>query len=228
MLVTLDTFAIANGTDRALQVLGEESFGLRQTTQTAVRARGEWLTGFYSRASRSIRRSYVVQFPPCASLQEAFEESLTIPLTCPRGGLLTEQVGAFEVTYADAWIDGEITVQRRGVSNLFTFPLTAINPSTATLSTLAQMDKRYIANLNTITGLTGGTATDLDGLVTTDVAVGFTAFVLATNGGVTQPKHFRLIAGTTAENTDPTAGLLVVRPDDYHAVSNAKVWVEVG
>jgi hypothetical protein len=92
----------------------------------------------------------------------------------------------------------------------------------------AQMDARYVANLHTITGLTGGTATDLDGYTTTDVAAGFTAFILPTIGGVVQPKTFRLIAGTTAENTDPTAGLLVVRPDDYHASTNAKVWVEVG
>jgi len=226
-VVLASTFTIADDISSFAKILGDDAFALRQETQTVSRARAEWLTAFHSRAVRSVKRTYVSQFPPCSTEEAAFEQALSIPVQCPRGGTLVETFGATSITYSDAWIDGEITVKRNALSNIFTFPLIGINPTTATLSTLAQMDSRYVANLPLITGLTGGGSTKLDGQTTTDVAVGFTALVLVTINSVSQPKHFRLIAGTTAENTDPTAGVLVVRPDDYHASTNAKIWVEI-
>lgn len=226
MEVIFDSFTISDDVSLFLKVLDTESLSLRQETQTAVRARAEWPTFFSARASRSIPLVYPVAYPPCASIEEAFEEARTVLATCPRGGELTEQIGTTLITYADAKLD-DIEVRRMGVTNFFTFRLTAVNPSTTALSPLAAMNANYVANLPLITTLTGGTSTALDGQVTTDVAVGFTALVLVTINGVAQPKHFRLIAGTTAENTDPTAGVLVVRPDDYHASTNAKVWVEI-
>lgn len=225
MIVTLDTFEIANGYDRTAQVLGEDSFTLTQDTQTETMLRGEWPVFFHSRAARTIPLRYQVAFPPCASIAAALLEARQIPLTCPRGGELIEQHGATAITFSDARVTS-IEVVRRGLSNQFTFALEAINPSSGELSTLALMDSRYVANLNSITGLTGGTATDLDGQTTTDVSVGFTCFITPTIGGLVVPKHMRLVAGTTAENADPLAGPLVIRPDDYHASTNAKVWVE--
>lgn len=95
------------------------------------------------------------------------------------------------------------------------------------LSPLAQFDPQYVASLPDYTSLTGGTATDLDSLVTVDVDVGLTVFVSVSVGGSIRGVHFRLVAGTDAENTDPDAGPLVVRPDDYNGATNAKVWVEI-
>lgn len=71
----------------------------------------------------------------------------------------------------------------------------------------------------TITGLTGGTAADLDGQPTVNVVVGRTIqFVV---GGLLGT--FQLQAGTTAEN-----GTSVIRPDDYNEATNAKIWVRLG
>jgi len=67
-----------------------------------------------------------------------------------------------------------------------------------------------------ITALTGGGAGTLDGLATTSVPVGY--MVALRIGGV--PHWYILTAGTTAE-----ASPSVIRPDDYHASTNAKVWL---
>ncbi len=226
-VVLNSSFTIADDISSFAKILGDDSFALRQETQTVSRARAAWLTAFHDRAVRSVRRTYVSQFPPCASEEAAFEQALSIPVQCPRGGTLVETFGSTAITYSDAWIDGEISVKRNALSNVFTFPLVAIDPSTATLSPLAQMDSRYIANLSAIVGLTGGGATKLDGYTTTDVAAGFTAFLPALLiSSIAVPKMMQLVTGTDAENADPAAGLIIIRPDDYNAGTNAKVWKE--
>lgn len=69
-----------------------------------------------------------------------------------------------------------------------------------------------------ITGLTGGTATDLDGIVTVGVTVGRVQLV-----SLSQVLYlYELKAATTAES-DPD----IIRPDDYNASTNAKVWALV-
>lgn len=75
-----------------------------------------------------------------------------------------------------------------------------------------------------ITSLTGGGTTALDGLVTgasasPSIATGAT--VLLSYGRVGQT--WQLIAGTDAEA--PSAG--VVRPDDYNASTNARIWIQL-
>lgn len=66
-----------------------------------------------------------------------------------------------------------------------------------------------------ITGLTGGTSTDLDGIDTVDIDVGmFLLFRVATS-----VYPYELVAGTDAE-ASPT----VIRPDDYDGTTNQKVW----
>lgn len=83
------------------------------------------------------------------------------------------------------------------------------NLTTATTSTFGYFN-------GTITGYTGGTATDLDSLVTTNRAVPcLLAFDHASYGG----KVFKLRTGTDAE-----ASPSIIRPDDYNASTNAKVW----
>jgi hypothetical protein len=230
MLVTLTsgstTFDIANGASATLDVVSDDTWELTQQTQTTQRARADWLAAFPDRASRSIPLSYRVIMAPCASLAAAFEQARQLPAQCPKGGTLVELLGSTEITYASAWLDS-IRVERMGVTNILTYQFTATDPAAATLSRLAQMDDRYLAVLKDIAGLTGGTSADLDSLTTTDVADGFTAFLpRLLIGSVATPKHFTLTTGTDAEQTDPTAGLLIVRPDDYHASTNAKVWKE--
>jgi hypothetical protein len=68
-----------------------------------------------------------------------------------------------------------------------------------------------------ITGLTGGTATDLDSIATTGLTVATTvAAVFTTGQGIS---FYVLTSGTDAESSPN-----VIRPDDYAASTNEKVW----
>jgi hypothetical protein len=72
----------------------------------------------------------------------------------------------------------------------------------------------------TITSLTGGTASDLDSLITTTQAVGKSIEILDTDATPDTVRRYILTAGTTAESAPD-----VIRPDDYAATTNEKVWV---
>lgn len=70
-----------------------------------------------------------------------------------------------------------------------------------------------------ITGLTGGGATDLDGIATVsgDYAVGICIFLVV--GGV--PAIYQLVAGVASANPPS-----VILPTDYSGITNAKHWVQ--
>ncbi len=212
-------FAIADGVSRLYQTLDRFELGMNQDTQVDQPMRGDFPVAFPERASRAYSFDLPVTFPPCASLADAFVQAHDIPAQCPRGGVLTMLVGAQLRTYNAAWVK-DVKATPMGVTNLFVFSLTATDPSTSTLSTLAQMDSRYTANLSTITGLTGGGDTNLDGLVTTDVAAGRLVTLIINNGTLDEIQDWKLYAGTDAEDT--SSG--IVRPNDYNASTNAKVW----
>ncbi len=80
----------------------------------------------------------------------------------------------------------------------------------------AQSNYEVLLSRPDITGLTGGTATDLDGIPTTGLAVGT---MLAVFDG-TETRIYRLTAGTDAESSPG-----VIRPDDFADPGNAKVWI---
>src|SRR5690606_36845298 len=70
-----------------------------------------------------------------------------------------------------------------------------------------------------ITGLTGGTSTDLDSITTASLNVGTTSVLINVHGG----QVWNLQSGTDAE--DAAGG--VVRPDDYATTTNEKIWVRI-
>jgi hypothetical protein len=74
-----------------------------------------------------------------------------------------------------------------------------------------------------ITGLTGGGSTKLDGIATTALAVRSLVHVMREVDGLERLETWRLAAGTDAE--DAAGG--IIRPDDYHASTNAKVWKQL-
>lgn len=78
-----------------------------------------------------------------------------------------------------------------------------------------------VVPLNDVTSLTGGGSTTLDGQVTANGAILTGTVVLLSYGRVGQ--FWKLIAGTDAESV--ATG--VVRPDDYHASTNARIWVQL-
>jgi len=81
-----------------------------------------------------------------------------------------------------------------------------------------------VANYSTLTGLTGGGATNLDGVVTAGgaVATGQIAAITRVVGGGISTRFWQLVDGTDAESTH------VVRPDDYNASTNPRVWKSAG
>lgn len=72
--------------------------------------------------------------------------------------------------------------------------------------------------LPTVTSQIGGTAADLDGIATVDIAVG-KAVMFKDADSSNLVRLYQLIAGTDAESAPTT-----IRPDDYNASTNAKVW----
>lgn len=211
------------------RVLGPMALTMNQQTPVTTRLRADFLTGFASRGTRAFSFNLSVTMPPCASLEDAAIELFQHPINCPKGGILDLEEGSQRVRFATAWLQGDVTATSLGLTNLFTFPFQANAPDVTTLSPLAQMDSRFMNILPAITGLTGGTTGKLDAKVTTDVDINFTAFCanLILNG-IVVPKIFQLTSSTDAENTDTEVGILKVRPDDYHATTNPKVWFEVG
>ncbi len=81
---------------------------------------------------------------------------------------------------------------------------------------VAQSNYEVLLSRPDITGLTGGTATDLDGIPTTGLAVG--TMVAVFDG--TETRIYALTAGTNAESSPG-----VIRPDDFADPGNAKVWI---
>lgn len=93
--------------------------------------------------------------------------------------------------------------------------ISALSSDLAAYRTIA----RSIDHLRDFTGLTGGTGTDLDSIATTGLPVNTTASLVIADA----LQVWQLQAGTDAEN----AAGGIVRPDDYAASTNEKVWVRV-
>jgi hypothetical protein len=77
---------------------------------------------------------------------------------------------------------------------------------------------KFPAFRSAITGRTGGGATNLDGISTASLTIPF--LVILVIAGTAE--IWQLAAGTDAE-ADP----FVIRPDDYNALTNARVWKRV-
>ena len=82
-------------------------------------------------------------------------------------------------------------------------------------TTFTQSNYEILLSRPDITGLTGGGAINLDGIPTTGLAIG--TMVVVYDGSET--RIYRLTAGTDAESSP-----IVIRPDDYAAGTNEKVW----
>lgn len=80
------------------------------------------------------------------------------------------------------------------------------------------IDDRAIRYLPLVVGLTGGGATKLDGRATVDNDAG-EAVCLFDDAASSALRVYELAAGTDAESSPD-----VIRPDDYNASTNAKVW----
>jgi len=107
----------------------------------------------------------------------------------------------------DSIVNNETGVSVRGKLNDAIDAVNSISDPVAEISP--------VVHYHGITGLTGGGATKLDGIVTEDVDVGIVVAITIDNN----TSIYRLLAGTTAENSP-----FFIRPDDYAGGTNEKVW----
>jgi hypothetical protein len=84
-----------------------------------------------------------------------------------------------------------------------------------TFYSVSQMDDKFTRNRTDLTNLTGGGTTNLDGVATTTITVGRTIQMRISGWDYL----YRLESGTDAESVP-----WVIRPDDYAAGTNQKVW----
>lgn len=195
------------------------SLGLdaQQAMEPLERLRAEWAEPV-ARGNALITLPITIAPPPGASVDESFLTLLSYYQALPREGALILTSGAHAVTFESAVLVS-CRGRRRGVSCQFDLVFVCGEPDTEP-TLLQTMSAKYPNILTTITGLTGGTSDKLDSVATVGVAVGRWVIFNNTTAGV--PQDWELIAGTNAE--DAAGG--IVRPDDYHATDNAKVWVQ--
>lgn len=96
-------------------------------------------------------------------------------------------------------------------------------PEATADSSLAWLSLHAIRYYPAIIGLTGGGTTKLDGIPTTTLAARTLIHLMREVDGYHRLETWRLASSTAAEDE---AGL-VIRPDDYHATTNAKVWFQL-
>ena len=90
----------------------------------------------------------------------------------------------------------------------------------ATYLTETESDLAYVQNRSDITGFIGGTATDLDSILTASGATSVGVLVAISVSGSLY--LYRLTNATTAESSPN-----YIRPDDYATTTNERVWVLV-
>lgn len=128
---------------------------------------------------------------------------------------------------ADIWFEIEITdgngdrvtrAQAKTVVHGEVISNEALQPVTlGTQLTAAEMRAQFVQNRSAVTGLTGGTSSDLDGIVTAGGAAAVGWMVAVEIGDVVS--LYELRSGTTAESSPD-----VIRPDDYAASTNEVYW----
>ncbi len=132
MLITLDSFAIADGHTTAFKVNGTEQLALAQETDEDVPLRAEWPTFFPDRAVRRVALGFTVTHPPAADEQQAHFDAHLTAVNCPKGGALTVELHGNRISYESAKVVS-IQAQRIGLSVLMTYNLEAVNPTSTRL-----------------------------------------------------------------------------------------------
>lgn len=198
-----------SGNGAALLRDGDVFCGTTQTGTATIRARQN---------VRLLRKPFVLQdtWTPITNGFRATVDYNTDGLAAYLGALGSRSDGlVMEVEVTDAaglprtYLAVPIVARNESVN-----PLSSVPTPLSSYRTTVESDALYVGNAYDITGLTGGGAGNLDGVATTSITTSFKAVKIA--GAIA---FYRLEAGTDAESSPN-----VIRPDDYNAVSNAKVW----
>lgn len=238
MRITFDGVVLADGESRTSYVATGLTPSGQLNFEPLEYLRAAWAVP-KARGNRLLTLPVIIQFPPAASFGAALIESLMYFANLPDEGALVIQDGALSVTFSTAVCQRNVQLEEiYGLSNAVGLTFICGQPSNATLSLLAQMNSDNLINLYrlglrvngvAITKLNGGTTDALDALTTTDVDVGFAGWSFFTIGSDIQQMTLSLITdpdpGVTVENADPSAGPVIILPDDYNASTNPKIWV---
>lgn len=202
------------------------SFRLAGTPQiqTVAKFRADYAT-LHARGGTVHTIDVLLIPPPEADLETAFAELALFWAGLSDQGDLVVTQGSQSVTWAAACKAPFSFEPNTGIQNRFPLQFLAGAPSALiTLSTLAQMDARYVNVLTSVTAFTGGAAGALDAQVTTDVAVGRVVRIFITESSILTPQEW-LLRTWTDETEDAAAG--IVLPDDFHSTTNPKFWHRV-
>lgn len=129
MIVTLNSFAIADGINRSARVVGQRGMDMTQDTQETILVRDAWPTWFTDRAVRRIEFTFEVTFPQVASAEAAEEEAHDFIASLPNGGELVITVDGTETSYARSVVRSA-RVDTTGVTNRVNVAITAAEPTT--------------------------------------------------------------------------------------------------
>ncbi len=129
MNASLNDFVIGHVPADMERLIGSLALSMQQDTPRTQRTRGAGPTGFPDRATREFSFTLPTTFPPCATMMDAVEQLFTIPAACPKGGTLKIQEQGRRITFAAAWLQGAVSAQNLGLTNLFGFPFIATDPT---------------------------------------------------------------------------------------------------
>lgn len=211
--LSTDSFAAGATWATSFRITGQ------QANQISRPARAEFIS-LYARGTRSHSIEIIFRPPPAADYDEAAEALALYFAELPQQGDLVLLSGMRERTFPDACVEAFSPPPRIGISNEFPVRFIAGAVTYRTRSTLGAMDYRY-PNVVNLTGLTGGGATNLDGLVTTDVDAGRMVDFYLNSGGFLHP-HRWVLTSWTDETEDSEDGRVL--PDDFDNATNPKIW----
>lgn len=222
MTVTFNGIVLADGEARTCKVAAGLAPSGELSMEILEYLRAAWAVPV-ARGNRIFQLPMNIQLPSNADFEGALVEALMYFANLPDEGELKIQHGAALVTFSQA-VCAKVKVNEiDGLANDISLVFTCGEPTTATLSPLAQMDPRY-PNILNLTGLTGGAAGDLDAQITTDVAVGrYVDFDLLVSGDRI-PHRWKLCTWTD-ETEDADAGRVL--PDDFNSTTNPKFWLRL-
>ena len=129
------------------------------------------------------------------------------------------------VYYADIIVESgdTLTLKIDSIDGSMNSPLNGTQGATVTLKAALEIPdgfRNFVQNRHKITGLTGGTSVKLDAIPTgTSIAQKVETGTMVAVVISDEVSHYQLVAGTDAESSPD-----VIRPDDYHATNNPRVW----
>ena len=129
------------------------------------------------------------------------------------------------VYYADIIVESgdTLTLKIDSIDGAMNSPLNGTQGATVTLKAALEIPdgfRNFVQNRHKITGLTGGTSVKLDAIPTgTSIAQKVETGTMVAVVISDEVSHYQLVAGTDAESSPD-----VIRPDDYHATNNPRVW----